>query len=128
MSYYKDIAVALWKPDYEKIKEKYAELVKQASAIHKEETPDETYIILYWQQWDAQPGKDSKMDTFFEEIRDIRHSILTIAEDGNILKDVETCDSNGCDEEFEEILNWKADICIWGEESSPLQTDGSGLY
>ena len=114
MSYCKTIAVALWRPDYEEIKERHTEVLSRATLIKNEKTPDETYTVIYWQDYEV-TYPDTPMDALLKDIEDIRHSLVTISEDGVIDRQAVSSDDRGCDEEFDEILSWRADICVWDE-------------
>ena len=119
MSLYKDMAIAVCKQDFESIKEKHKEVIGDGY-IRDISTPDENYTILYWYYWNTLSDKDDLMQALRKDIEDIRHSFLSISEDGVIQKDVKTDDSRGCDELFEDILSWRADITVLGDESDIL--------
>lgn len=80
-------------------------------------TPDEQYHIYKWDWEEPDPEMYLAFKTLIESRK---HSILEISEDGNIWTDVETSDRLGCDEEFEEILGWTADIILWNNSADSL--------
>ena len=49
-------------------------------------------------------------------LSEVRHAFLRVGEDGSIDEDRCSCDSHGIDEEFEQMLSWRADICFWDED------------
>lgn len=80
-------------------------------------TPDTKYHIYLW-DWEK-PDME-KYGGFKKILNHRRHSIIEISEDGNIFRDVKTSDIYGCDEEFEEILGWTADIVLWNDSSKSV--------
>ena len=85
---------------------------EKQNMIRQVETPDDTYIIMYWDWENPDDERDQwiKMLTYLEHRR---HARIEITEDGDIFTDIETEDEFGCDEVFNEILGWKAEICLW---------------
>ena len=75
-------------------------------------TPDDMYYVYFW---DYENIDAAKWDALWKFLEHRRHARIDISEDGNIFTDIETCDKYGCDEEFNEILGWKAEICLWQE-------------
>lgn len=80
------------------------------------ETPDDNYVVITG-DW-VQLGDD--YTDFLRKIESQRHAILTISNEGEIWRDVETDDENGCDGVFEEIFGWTASICLWEDPSQTL--------
>ena len=117
---YEQRAMAFWKPDFEELKKKHGKLLNSADSEREIGTPDEEYVILYW---DYKMCEDPLMDELLKDIESIRHSIITIREDGEFFRDVECSDARGSDEEFEEILGWRAHICVWNEIEDVLEPD-----
>jgi len=111
MSIYSKVALALWSEDYTENK-KLADLIKELRPDYEKsvQTPDTTYLIYYW---DFTGWFGEKVTSLLQIIEPIRHSLIEIREDGTIVSDVNTCDAKGCDEEFEEILSWDAEVHVW---------------
>ena len=112
------LGIALWGPDYVENQFRFNDLFASADTLRPVTTPDETYIVLYW---DDIPVGTEEVNEFLKFVQNIRHSVLMIREDGNIIKDVQTDDDRGCDGEFEEILNWTAHITVWGAADDVLE-------
>ena len=106
-------AVAMWQPDYEELKENFADFFLSCDKKKKVETPDETYVVLYWDYIDS---AHHDLQLLKACLKKRRHAILEIREDGEIIGDTETDDWRGCDGEFDEILGWSAKIDIWGDQ------------
>lgn len=83
------------------------------------ETPDGDYKILLW-DWKSDMRMNDAYNHLLNSIECIRHALIEITEDGSIWRDVETEDADGCDEIFEEILGWKADIVLWNDPNDVL--------
>lgn len=92
------IALAIWDKD-EDIEKRffYTPDVKR-----KYGTPDETYIVYYW-DWKPMP---------FDEdcLKDKRHALIYFSEDNYFDYDIVDEDSRGCDEEFSSLFDWKLAI------------------
>lgn len=110
------IAVALTEEQYNTMKPKCSWLENSELTTKKLETPDDNYVIITG-DW-IQLGDD--YEEFVREVERQRHAILTISDEGEIWKDVESEDENGCDEIFEEIFGWTASICLWEDPSQTL--------
>lgn len=121
MSKYYKVALVVDANDYGKIAAEVktiADLVK-IDCSKTVETPDNKYICLYW---DSICWGMPETIPLVVKLEFMRHSLIAISEDGEIWTDIETCDENGTDEEFHEILSWDADILCWefGEGMFPL--------
>lgn len=101
-------ALAIWSEDKDIEKDFY-----YAPHITRErKTPDETYIVYYW-DWMPMPF-DKKI------LEDKRHALITFSEDNYCEYDAVDEDSRGCDEEFDHMFDWR--LCIWfmGDELNEL--------
>ena len=115
--YVEKYAIALWKPDYEDLMDKHESFLNSADKCETVSTPDEDYIILYW---NGLVIGSTEHFNFMLQIQRIRHSIVAITENGISTNKV-VSDYRGCDEEFYEILGWKADICKWSDPDVILE-------
>ena len=94
--------------------EPFLEDIRAGYEVYDQETPDNTYRCIYWDEivWNIAP----EISALLNCLEDIRHSLITInKDDGRIEHDVLTSDEWGTDEEFYEVLTWSADICFWDE-------------
>ena len=82
-----------------------------------EETPDERYIIFYW---DYVLWEGDAVTSLLKKLEGIRHALCQITEDGEVWKDISISDGRGVDEEFSELLDIKSDIHVWGDK--PIET------
>lgn len=110
------MAVVLDKQDYTNIAEKHIVLFAKADKSKLIVTPDNEYVVVYWEFPNVD---DILIRNLTEDLKSIRHSYIEITED-DVLTDVETCDDRGCDEEFYDLIGWKADICIGQDEHDVL--------
>ena len=114
MSKYYKVALAIDAVDKDFIsRELEAVKAKHPARLEKTySTPDNEYIVTYWDdiQWDT-----LLFIPLQNKLKTIRHSLFTISEDGEFWADVKDEDSRGCDEEFDEILSWRAYICLCDE-------------
>lgn len=117
MSLYSKVAVAVDRDDYDFIRNEVDNIWNQALCASME-TPDNTYIVTYW-EWVEWYGK--AVDDLNDKLSSIRHATILISEDGRVETDIAESDDRGIDEEFSEILSWTADICFWhdGEPLAP---------
>ena len=113
MKYYK-IAVALTEEQYNATKAEW--LHRPALTSHVVETPDERYIVVTG-DWIA---LDEDYVAFKREIEDVRHAILAFSEEGDMFAEKVTSDKYGCDEEFDVILGWDVNICLWEDPGQPI--------
>lgn len=110
MKQYK-VALAVWSETYLNDRS-LAEMIGNLKPDTRKtvNTPDELYLVFYW---DMVPWYGDDVDALCHKLECVRHCLITISEEGDIFKNVETCDKDGCDEEFEEILSWDANIFVW---------------
>lgn len=108
---YSKIGLGLWAQDY-LFNRELSSLVDDLNPDVKKvvTTPDDAYYVFYW---DFKCWSGEKVEALTRCIKDIRHSLIIVSEEGNIFRDNKTWDNNGCDEEFEELLSWKTDVLIW---------------
>ena len=92
-----------------------AELLRRF-AIGPDGDSNDLYVILIG-DW-VELGDD--YEAVLRVIESTRHGILSISEEGEIWRDVETCDKDGCDENFDEMFGWTAHICLWQDTSQTL--------
>lgn len=97
----------------------YEEIKKDIHALEPDRTdvvntPDNTYLLFYWECIGLEEEKSKRL---FAKINEIRHSFIFISDEGEVTVDNRISDQYGCDEEFDELLSWKGDICIWGDET-----------
>lgn len=121
MSMYSKLAIAIDPYDWPEI-EPYVIEANRVAGVNCDEdrevhSDDCTYRILYW---DYVCAYSEAFIALKREVEKHRHAIIDIREDGLIERSVRTDDGRGCDEEFEEILNWRTDICVWGEDVGKL--------
>ena len=50
----------------------------------------------------------------------MRHAILAFSEEGDMFAEKVTSDKYGCDEEFDVILGWDVNICLWEDPGQPI--------
>ena len=115
MSYYGKAALGIDGIDYPKIKKDIQTL--KPDKIRTVNTPDNTYLLFYWDYVD---WSGEKVDALMEHVDNIRHSFIRISEEGEVVQDNKVLDNNGCDEEFWELLAPHGEICVWGDESDVL--------
>lgn len=82
-------------------------------------TPDGNYKILLW-DWESDMRMNDDYNQLLKSIEGTRHALIEITEDGNIFRNIETEDAEGCDEIFEEILGWKTEIVLWNDPEDVL--------
>lgn len=117
----KKIAIAVNRQTFDEIVERFTEITTDRTnrnMLRRIETPDDLYVIMYW-DWEN-PDNDYTDNIWNDMLRFLehrRHSRVEIDENGNIFADIETDDEFGCDEVFNEILGWKAEICLWQDIS-----------
>ena len=75
------------------------------------DTPDDKYVIYFW---DFESIDTTTYVKILEFLEHRRHAIVEIKEDG-VWTDIEDTDEYGTDEEFNEILGWRADIVLWND-------------
>ena len=120
MSKYYKVGLCVDAFDVPLIQENLDEIYKNVSSFDAhafKSTPDNTYEVFYWEyvKWDLEPVRP-----LLKKLEGIRHSLITVSEEGEIWTDVLVSDSRGCDEEFYEVLSWNADICFW--DNTPVNT------
>lgn len=113
MSLYYEVALAIDARDVDV-------LIKDINKIggykeYLEETPDDTYVIYHWDyiQWDS-----DDVESLLRKLESMRHALVTISEDFEIWRDIETSDQWGTDEQFYELLDITAKIKIWGDSET----------
>lgn len=106
--YFGTAGLTLWSEDYFKI---IGEIEIKPDFVQKIETPDETYYTLYW-SWE----RLCEITKVFKLVEDIRHSFISISEEGKIVQDFKTGDYRGCDEEFYDLMSWYGGIEINGNK------------
>ena len=117
MVYYTQYAVALWDKQFEELSDQSKRFLSTYTKKNEVETPDETYLVFYWEF--LQDGTEDHIQ-FLHEVEYIRHAIIGIREDGEIIQDTMDYDSWGTDEEFNDILGWKGEIVMWNDPSCEL--------
>jgi hypothetical protein len=93
-----------------------AHMTHDRHVIHDRPTPDNFYRCIYW---DDVCWSTPEAQALENALSEIRHSFISISEDGNITIDNVESDERGIDEEFSELLSWSADICFW-DDGVPL--------
>lgn len=101
----------LLKPNVEKV------VGWQKPSITEIETPDEIYKVIYF---DDVCWYGDAVDEIMDTLSHVRHSFLQMTEEGVLTQDILTEDCKGADEEFYELISWKTDFYIWGDESHVL--------
>ena len=109
MDNYIQYAAALWAPQAKKVAEKHGAFMATANKKYVVPTPDEEYFIYVWYDLSA---TDKALEAFLYEMEHVRHSIIGIRDDGFIIDDIDTEDSEGCDEYLNEILDWTASVVM----------------
>lgn len=107
------ICLAVDAHDYATIAAEVKEVAVAAHGIDFSDTvttPDAEYVILYWDciNWDM-----PEVSALKERLSDMRHALITVDEEDNIVKDFKSWDDRGTDEEFDEILAVRSDILYW---------------
>lgn len=113
------VAIAIDKDFWPEV-EPFIKDIPEGYESYERETPDNTYLCIYWDEiaWDRPETRPLQ-----NVLENIRHSMIVINKDlGKIESDVLTDDEWGCDGEFYEILSWSADISFWeaGSSLSPI--------
>ena len=110
-----EVALAIDVRDYDVIRESgiFEHPGKPREFVRK--TPDNLYIIFYW---DFVEWQGYTVDKLMHILEGIRHSFCKISEDGDIYSTYEISDEWGTDEEFCELLSISSEIFIWDEEDS----------
>ena len=80
--------------------------------FRKTETPDDAYYCYYWECESIDPVE---WEDVCDWLKKRRHAMITVTEEGDLIKDVSVSDEFGCDEEFYEILGWKTELTLWQE-------------
>lgn len=127
MSTYYKVALAVDANDYDVIASEIKTISEMVSKIDRSEavkTPDNEYSVLYWNDisWDA-----PEIAPLLRKLEGIRHALVTIDEDKDIVEDFVPEDSRGVDEEFNELLAVEASMLYWpyGEGLTPLVAENS---
>ena len=103
------VGLAIWDKDYPELKATIKNLSPDFNNTFK--TPDEKYQIFYWDFTDLIGFEELE-----SKLKNIRHSLIIITDDGDINVDVKTEDDRGCDEEFYELISWYGGIVINGKK------------
>lgn len=121
------IAIALWQDDFnDLLKKEEGRFLDYSDLIHEVTTPDDTYIIAYYDWIDLKDELIEMYNLLCKELKEIRHSHIRIEEDGKFFSECKTHDERGTDECFSDIIGWKSEICIWQDVNSVLTvTDDS---
>ena len=114
------LAVAVDRNDWPLIENIVPEIDAKKPCVYDRATPDNVYRCVYWDLAELETGA---YEDLIAKLNTFRHSLVQISEEGEIKVDNKISDDHGCDEEFEELLTWRADICWWYEDT-PLQPDG----
>lgn len=107
--------------------ETFADFLGSATQYNELTTPDNTYVILYWEE----PCLEQAVyDALLCKLSSRKHALIAITEEGDIVRHIASVDADGCsDGEFEEILGAYTTICLWGDADAPLpSTDGMDPY
>lgn len=111
---HRKMAVAVDITDYSEIAAEVKEVaVKESIDLSRTiETPDNTYVCLYWDwiDWDM-----PEVESLMKKLKGIRHAVISIDQEESVFKDISVSDKNGCDEEFYNILSLEQNICFWNE-------------
>lgn len=109
----KTIAIAIDARDVDVIISDISKVGYKPAEI-QEKTPDNLYIIYYW---DLVPWEGDAVGSIMKKLQGIRHAFCEIdPETCEIRKDILVSDSWGVDEEFYEILDISSEIRIWGDK------------
>lgn len=118
MGYRSDVAIVLWKPDFDELVEKAKEcnfpdfgwLQSMFDTAQTMTTPDEQYVMIYqdWVKWYSDYPEVRFIENF---IANKRHSFIRLGEDHeDIVFDVRSTDDRGTDEEFDCFLYIRREI------------------
>ncbi len=119
MGYRSDVAVVLWKPDFEELANEVRKRAGMSCVVNMIDTaktittPDEQYVLMKadWVKWDS--CSDVGVQIAEDFMRDRRHSFARIGEDDSDVEiDIKTDDFRGCDEEFDYWLSVERKIVI----------------
>lgn len=123
MSYYTDIIIALWKPDYVELLKKATEykdtfVGKMITNAKGFSTPDETYMVMESGLVEWNDVSNPAVKFIMNFIKPIRHAMLSIDEFNRIETDFEEEDDRGVDEEFSSMLSTEVSIKVmmFGQE------------
>lgn len=75
-------------------------------------TPDNDYVIYYWEDifWEG-----PEVEELLKKLGKIRHALYTVSEEGEVTRDIKTMDFWGEDEEFCELLGSSTDLTARAE-------------
>lgn len=122
MSKFYEVALAIDARDAELVLGDIERITPRAREF-RDETPDNTYLIYHW-NWIEWQGE--AVEALLKKLESIRHSLYTISEEDEVYKENVTEDAWGCDEQFYEMLDIKANIRMWddtvvlGEKALPF--------
>ena len=112
---YYTVAIAVAQKDRERAQQLADMIQPKYVNIREIITPDETYTVFYWEDhpW---ANLSSKAGAIVLWLATVRHAYVLLGSDGSVYVSTKTCDADGCDEIFDDMLSWRSQILVNNDE------------